>query len=138
MTDLRFHHIGVATRSLAESLPRYRFLGYAPESQIFEDTGQGIRGVFLTAHAAPRVELLENLHADGPLTSWLARGVRLYHWAYESLHLEDDLDALVRQCGAKIFRPITVATFFARICFAMLPDMTLVELVECKAECKKD
>ena len=56
-SSLQFHHIGVAAKNIERELQVYKSLGYECESAYFEDTLQGIRGMFLTAQGAPRLEM---------------------------------------------------------------------------------
>jgi methylmalonyl-CoA/ethylmalonyl-CoA epimerase len=92
---------------------------------------QGVRGVFL-AGQVPRLELLEALagEADGVLTPWLKRGVKLYHLAYETQSLADAIKGL-RQARAKlVVSPVAAVAFGGReIAFLMLPNRMLIELI---------
>lgn len=134
MLDLPLHHIGVATRSIECELPAYLSLGYQRVFRAFHDPAQGIRGQFISCPNGPALELLENSGANGPLDSWLQRGVKLYHMAYQTRNIEYDADVLREECRAKIIVPIMPAVFFEKICFAMLPNMLLIELVQSRKE----
>lgn len=128
--NLRFHHIGVAVRSIEKELQFYQSLGYECESTIFEDSTQGVRGIFLTAYGAPRLELLENLKDSHTLDPWLERGQKFYHVAYCTNDIESMM-ASFRMNRAKVIAPLNISTYFRkRICFLMLPNRQLLELVE--------
>ena len=130
MSDsLKFHHIGVACRSIERELKYFEILGYRPIGDTFIDPKQSIRGLFITADGQPCLELLENVSDDGPLTGWLTKGVKFYHYAYETNDIEQDVQQLVSN-GAIVVKPITDAVYFKRVCFLMLKNMMLVELVE--------
>lgn len=133
MSRLRFHHIGVACLSIDDALAWFRLLGYRPESGAFIDPGQGVRGVFL-AGPGTRVELLEQLAGSTVLTPWLTSNVRLYHQAFESDRLDQDV-ADLRRAGAVVVSWPSPAVAFGgrRIAFLMLPGMLLVELVDADA-----
>lgn len=88
LENLKFHHIGVATKNIEKELKIYEKMGYKPSSDIFVDETQKIRGVFIEAEGHPRLELLENLNSDGPLTTYLKKGIKFYHFAYESDDIE--------------------------------------------------
>ena len=133
-THLKFHHIGVATRGIDRELAVFRGLGYAPASAVFTDEIQKIKGLFIEAAHQPRLELLENLTPDGPLNSCLQKGVKFYHFAYATKNIEKDADFLVKEKAAKMIVPLTRADYFSRICFFMLPNMMMVELVEEKED----
>ena len=125
-----FHHIGIACRSIEREEVIYAALGYEREGERFSDPLQGVRGSFMTG-GGPRIELLENLPDSATLTPWLAKNIRMYHLAY----LADDFDAEVAVAlgaGWKMMRAPLPAVAFggARVCFLMMPNMQLVELIE--------
>lgn len=128
LCDLPFHHIGIATRGIDKELSVVRRLGYRQSSEIFVDERQGIRGVFVEADGQPRLELLENLREDGPLTSCLAKGIKLYHLAYESKDIETDVQSI----GGHPICPIVSASYFEKVCFLAMPNAMIVELVQKK------
>lgn len=74
------------------------------------------------------LELLENLEANGPLTACLQKGVKVYHMAYASTAIRTDAEAFAAH-GAKIIQPVRDAEFFAHVCFLMLRNQQMIELV---------
>jgi len=129
---LTFDHIGVACVDVRAEAARFAALGYVVDGGEFEDSAQGIRGLFL-AGQSPRLELLEPLAASpGVLSPWLARDVKFYHVAYRVPHLEAAIASLRAQ-RAKVLVPATPAVAFGgrAIAFVMLPNRALVELIEC-------
>jgi len=128
--SFEFHHIGVAARSIEKELPLYTLLGYEKENSAFEDDVQGIRGQFMTAKNQPRVELLENLTGRHILDKPLERGQKIYHTAYCVGDIEKAVEILTRN-RAKLISPLKPSAYFGkRICFLMLPNLSLIELVE--------
>ncbi|MGW6778220.1 GNAT family N-acetyltransferase [Brucella pseudogrignonensis] len=127
---LEFHHIGVATKSIASEMAALRVLGYRSETEEFEDTEQGIRGKFIVAQGQPRLELLENLPGHKTLDVWLERGVKMYHFAYKT----EEFDKLISFFNKGRIRPVgtpKVSAFFGkRICFLALTNAYLIELIE--------
>lgn len=128
---LRFHHIGVSCRSIKRDLDSYSILGYsAKEEKTFEDAKQGVRGVFITAEGAPTLELLENLEGSTTLDAWLERGQKLYHIGYCVYDIQRMIDILLQMRG-RILSPLKQSVYFRkRICFMMLPNRQLIELIE--------
>ncbi len=129
MAKTKFHHIGVACRNIERELKYFEILGYKPVSDVFIDNEQKIRGLFISSDGQPQLELLENISDDGPLTAYLDKGTKFYHFAYET----DDIEQSVREFvtnGAIVVKPIVDAVYFRRVCFLMLKNMMLVELVE--------
>jgi methylmalonyl-CoA/ethylmalonyl-CoA epimerase len=128
---MRYHHAGVACRSLEAERQWYTgSLGYQPEGEIFSDPLQGIRGCFLT-NGGGRIELVEGLSDSTTLVPWLERGFSIYHLAFEVSNLEAAVDRL-EEAGARLVSPPTPAVAFSgrRVAFCMRPHLTLVELIE--------
>lgn len=125
----RFHHLGVATRGLARERSGWDLLGYRAEGDPFEDATQGVAGIFLTG-PGPRLELLENLPQRSTLDDWLARGIRFYHQAFEVPDLDEARRGLVANRARITVEPVPAVAFQGRhIMFAMLPNLSLIELI---------
>ena len=126
----RFHHVGVAVRSIdaaAETMGRQ--LGAGSRSEIVHDPVQGVRVCFLSLGES-RIELIEPAAEPSPIDGVLKRGMGLYHVCYEV----DDLDAALarlRADGAALVAPPQPAAAFGgrRIAFVMSCGL-LVELLE--------
>jgi methylmalonyl-CoA/ethylmalonyl-CoA epimerase len=131
LDDLRFHHVGVACRSIASIEAPYRMMGYEAEADDFEDPIQGVRGRFMVHPAAPRLELLEPLEGSTVLDGWLTGPTRMYHLAFGSADLGADLDRLKAQRGRVVVAPTPAVAFDGRsIAFVLLPNSALIELIE--------
>lgn len=128
--NLKFHHIGVATRNIEKEFKIFKSLGYIKYDDVFEDPIQKIKGLFIKAQNQPCLELLEGIGDDNPLKNNLLKGNKFYHIAYETNNIEEDLRDFIENKRAKIIVPITKATYFEKICFVVLPNMMVVELVQ--------
>jgi len=128
--NMHFHHIGVATFNIEKELAGYEILGYTRDSDIFEDENQGIRGLFITAPGQPRLELLENLPDSKTLDVWLKNKTKMYHFAY----FVDDIESaikILKENKLRIASPLKFSSYFnSRICFLMLQNFFIIELVE--------
>ena len=49
-------------------------------------------------------------------------------------NIEKDVQDFVTNKGARIIVPVTEASFFEKICFMVMPNMMIVELVQLKKE----
>lgn len=124
-----FHHIGVACRDLDFEEMLFAALGYVRERGDVVDELQGVRARFMVG-GGPRVELLCNLHERGTLSDWIEKGVKLYHVAYEVDNLEQATEQLTVAGGKRIVEPVPAIAFGMRkLCFVMLPNMLLIELI---------
>lgn len=127
-SEVRFHHLGIATESLQRDLPAYCALGYRSEGAVVVDERQGVRGQFLVG-GGPRLELLEPLPGSQTLAPFLSRGIKCYHQAYEVESLDDSL-AVLRAAGAKqLAPPVDSAPLNRQIVFLVLPNRWIVELI---------
>lgn len=137
--NLPIHHIGIATYDLHDEWQLFKKIGFVKEAE-FIDKAQGVRGYFVvpinSSFPQYRLELLESLecgNAKGQnvLAPYLKRNIKMYHIAYESRDLETDCQKLLLS-GAREVVPIIDAAYFARICFVILENNMLIELVEMK------
>lgn len=130
LTDLTFHHIGLACRKLHPEMKAHEQLGYKIEGQSFTDPIQRVNGIFMT-HGSMRIELLEPATSDSPLTDILKRGQKMYHQCFECEDLQVAIDKLMSE-GAHLIAPPAPAVAFEgrRIAFLVLRTMMIVELVE--------
>src|SRR5262245_31441876 len=90
-TDLKIHHLGVATADLVVSQAFYQdVLGFTLESGPFDDPIQKVRVCFLrrTAHDDFVVELITPLDSVSPVNGYLSKGLGAYHICYEVADLE--------------------------------------------------
>lgn len=125
-----FHHIGIACKNIDKESAAFQMLGYRFEETMFTDYEQGISGKFGEAKNQPRIELLQNLEHSTTLTPYYEKGIKLYHYAYLVSDIEKACMYL-KKSHARMISPLKISTYFGkRICFFMLPNLFLVELVE--------
>ena len=127
---LNFHHIGIASKNIETEEKYYENLGYEKSSEYFIDENQKIRAVFMESSVSPRIELISELRGGGILSSFLKKGIKMYHIAYSVENIESTADELVKNANAMIISQIKDAEYFKRVCFLALPNMQIIELVE--------
>lgn len=128
--NLRFHHVGLACRDIEVERTAHRLVGYIDEGPVFVDPRQRIRGCFMV-QGGMRIELLQPEGEGSPLQSHLARGVKMYHQAFETDGIEASIDELRRAGSALVVPPTPAVAFGGRpIAFLMLRTMMLVELIQ--------
>lgn len=96
-SQLKPHHIGVATKSIESELPIFMSFGFEVEGE-FVDEAQGVRGLFIVPRehstqanqAIYRLELLENLPNSTKLNHYLKAHHKLYHIAFESQNIDSE------------------------------------------------
>ena len=123
-----FHHVGIACVEVDADERLFAALGYHRERADVTDPLQNVWARFMVG-GGPRIELLGDLRGAAIVQS-AQKGRRLHHLAYEV----DDLDITsseFRDLGAKevAARRPGVAFDMRDICFWMLPNMMLIELI---------
>lgn len=73
---------------------------------------------------------MSNLNEKGVLDSYLKNKTKMYHIAYESKNIEQDLSLLLND--GLLVVDIMKASYFAKLCFVMMSNNLLIELVELK------
>ena len=126
----KFHHIGIACNNVEQEFQAFKFLSYTREGAMFEDQEQGIKGQFIIAEGLPRLELLENLEGCHTLDPWLKKNIKAYHFAFTTPDIEKLVTVMLYN-RAKVISPLKISTYFRkRICFLMLQNYFVIELVE--------
>jgi methylmalonyl-CoA/ethylmalonyl-CoA epimerase len=129
LSAMSFHHIGVACRNLDMDEKIFSIFGYEREGTEFWDPIQGVRGRFFVG-GGPRIELLQDEHEEGMLAPWLRKGTKFYHMAYEVDDLAGTTQTLLAMGAKQTVAPVPAVAFGGRsICFFMLPNLALVELI---------
>lgn len=128
---LTFHHIGIACRDIAKTQAFYLQMGYTA-SPIVEDPAQHVRISFLEKDGAPRLELLEPLDEQNPVSRTLATvGVTPYHICYEVQDIEAAIAELRGQRFLLVNGPVPACAMDnKRIAFLYQKNTGLIELVE--------
>lgn len=126
----RFHHVGVACRDLEQEQNELGALGYMPAGKPFTDPRQGVVGVFLEG-PGPRLELLAPFESSKVLDPWLRARTKMYHLAYEVSRLNEAISEACDAGARQMSTPTPALAFGNRhICFVMLRNRLLVELIE--------
>jgi methylmalonyl-CoA/ethylmalonyl-CoA epimerase len=106
MKALRIDHVGVAVRSIDETLAVYRALGIDEAADARETVpGQKVRVAFLPVGES-RIELLEPASEESPVAKFLAkRGPGVHHVCFAV----EDLEGALAELSDKGFRLIHTA-----------------------------
>ena len=134
LEGLSFHHIGLATRSIAETAAVLAVLGYQVSEALY-DPEQSVRLAFASHPAMPAIELIApEPGVPGPVDNVLkSAATAIYHLGYECADIEAALAGLAAQ-GFRALRvsPAKPAVLFGgdRVLFCFLRDFGLIELIE--------
>ena len=133
LSELKFHHIGVLTGSMNETLAHYTGAGFST-SEIVYDAIQDVNICFLSKAYHPDIELIEPASNESKVIDTLRKnGPGPYHFCYET----DDINAAILKLKEKRFmqlsRPVkAVAIENKLICFLFNKEIGLIELVQSK------
>lgn len=127
---MRFHHTGIAVKSIEAAVAAYRPL-FANISEPVLVASQGVRVCFVETGPDCYIELVEPASEESPLRSLLKKGISYYHNGY----LVDDFDAAARELAANRCRPMGEAfaseAFGGRRCqFFMNGVFHVIEIIE--------
>lgn len=117
----RFHHVGLAVKSIREA---------SPASTVTVENTQKVSFAFIRLYGVT-LELLEPFGEDSPIAGSLRRGTKLLHLCYEVPNLEEAL-TLARLAGFhQISRPLPAPAFEnRRIVWVYSGQYGLFELLE--------
>lgn len=128
--DFEFHHIGYACANFEREISAFKMLGYRQKDSDFTDKTQGICGRFLIADNQPTLELLKNSEDSHTLDYWLNNKVKMYHIAYTVKDFDKAIQYFLSH-NAKIIKQPELSTYFGKkICFFVLPNLLMIELIE--------
>jgi hypothetical protein len=130
MNGLSFHHIAIASSCIEKEYKAFEPLGYVKEGGSFIDEAQGVKGQFIAAEGQPRIELLENLENSHTLDVWLNNNIKMYHLAYYVKDFDTSIELFVRGRAKVIKPPLKSVYFGGRICFLVLSNRSIIELIE--------
>ena len=93
-TDLKFHHLGLATRDAEDTQRMLSVLGYRLDKPVF-DPLQNVNLIWCDHDSMPAIEVVYPTDTPGPLDPYLADYSELvYHICYTATDIETAVDAL--------------------------------------------
>jgi methylmalonyl-CoA/ethylmalonyl-CoA epimerase len=137
MPRMRFHHVGVAVKSIEAALPTYlELFGCKRVGQTVEVPSQQVKVCFVEADGGVLIELVEGVGEGSPVEHVLKQpGAGPYHLCYRTA----DIDLTVKRLRSK--RCFLLKTFeqevegrLHRFAFMLSPERQLFELCELAGE----
>lgn len=134
ISELVFHHIGVATNDIEATASVYEQGGYHRSATIY-DPVQNVNICWLTKEGNPTVELLAPQDEKSPVNKTLKKlGVSPYHCCYIVDNIENAVTELRKQRYVMVSKPTEAVAFKgSRVCFLFNKNVGLIELVEVPA-----
>lgn len=131
---MRFHHIGVAVKSIDATAIMYENGGYK-RSNVTYDPVQNVNICWLTKPGMPMIELLEPVNEMSPVCKTLEKnGVSPYHLCYQVDELESAISSLRKIKYVIVSKPVIApAITGCKVAFMFNKNVGLIELVESPA-----
>ncbi len=93
----KIEHIGIAVRSLEESIPVYEKLLNTPCYKIEEVASEGVKTAFFQVGES-KIELLEASNPESPIAKFIEkRGTGMHHIAYDVSDIDTEIERLVSE-----------------------------------------
>ncbi len=93
----KIEHLGIAVDSIEESLKMYESLLGTSCYKLESVESEGVKTAFLQIGES-KIELLEATNVDSPIAKFLSKkGKGIHHIAFETDHIEDEIERLVTQ-----------------------------------------
>lgn len=131
---MKFHHIGVAVKSIEATAAVYVAGGYKQSETTF-DPNQNVNICWLTKEGMPVVEVLEPIDETSPVCKILEKnGVTPYHICYVVNDIEQAVKDLRKMKYIVVSKPVeAVAIHGCKVSFLFNKNVGLIELVEAPA-----
>ena len=135
LESMKFHHIGVAVKSIDATAAMYEGAGYRMSDIVF-DPIQNVNICWLTKESAPIVELLAPVDDTSPVCKTLEKnGVTPYHCCYVVDNLDEAVKKLRKERYVLTSKPEPAVAFCgSKVCFLYNKNVGLIELVETPAK----
>ena len=132
-TDMKFHHLGLATRNADEARRTLSALGYRLQEPVF-DPLQNVNLIWCDHDSMPAIEVVYPADGPGPLDPYLADHAELvYHLCYAATDIQAAVDTL-KSSGLRLLpvvAPKPAVLFDGRaVAFYHLKGLGLIEIVE--------
>lgn len=128
---MEFHHIGIATNNIDESVKKYNAFGYIKSTEIYHDEIQNVYITFMEKPNAPRIELVAPVDLNSPVLNILKKnGTSPYHTCYEVSDIVDEVEKLKKIKFVLVSKIVPAIAFENRlVCFLYSKDAGLIELL---------
>ncbi|MEI7661272.1 MAG: VOC family protein [Bacteroidota bacterium] len=131
LSELIFHHIGVAVFSIEETSKYYREAGYTITDTRY-DPVQDVNICFIFKEGNPCIELIEPISEKSPVAQILQKkGVSPYHFCYQTPDIQESITRLKKIKFIVLSKPVAAVALDQNIiCFLFNKHLGLIELVQ--------
>jgi methylmalonyl-CoA/ethylmalonyl-CoA epimerase len=132
MSNIVFHHFGLAVKSFSKATAFYKNLGYQATEPIY-DPLQDVELVLCTSETQPAVEFVKPVGDESPVSNYLNKNNEMiYHTCYEVDVIGQDVEVLFQANRAIcVSKPKPAVLFNNRlVSFYYVSNVGLIELLE--------
>jgi methylmalonyl-CoA/ethylmalonyl-CoA epimerase len=128
---MNFHHIGIATYNINESISRYLLFGYNQTTSKYFDPIQNVNIAFMEKDNSPIIEFVEPVDENSPILNTLKKnGTTPYHICFEVDDIHSEVEKLKKNKFILISKIVPAIAFNNRlVCFLYNKESGLVELL---------
>jgi methylmalonyl-CoA/ethylmalonyl-CoA epimerase len=128
---MNFHHIGVATHNIEETIKKYILFGYQASTGTFFDPLQNVYILFMEKQGSPRLELVAPVDKNSPILNTLNKnGTTPYHFCYEVDDIGKEAEKFKKMKFLMVSKILPAVAFNDRlVCFLYSKESGLIELL---------
>lgn len=128
---MEFHHIGIATNNIDDTVNKYNVFGYTKTTEVFHDKIQNVFITFMEKPNSPRIELVAPVDQDSPILNTLKKnGTMPYHICYEVSDILEEVEKFKKLKYILVSKIVPAIAFENRlVCFLYSKDSGLIELL---------
>lgn len=131
MSDIEFHHFGLAVKEFSEALKFHRSLGYRCGDPVI-DPLQDVELIMCVSDQYPAVELIKPTSSSSPVVNYLKKGdAMLYHLCYEVSDAESIGRLFPENRAICVSKPKPAILFDNRlVAFYLVMGVGLIEVLQ--------
>lgn len=132
---MKFHHIGIATNNINDSISKYLLFGYNQTTVKYFDPIQNVHITFMEKDNSPMIEFVEPVDEKSPILNTLKKnGTIPYHICFEVDDIHSEVEQLKKNKFILISKIVPAIAFNNRlVCFLYNKESGLIELLNKKA-----
>jgi methylmalonyl-CoA/ethylmalonyl-CoA epimerase len=128
---MKFHHIGIATYNINDSISKYLLFGYNQITVKYFDPIQNVNITFMEKDNSPMIEFVEPVDEKSPILNTLTKnGTTPYHFCFEVDDIHIEVEKLKKNKFILISKVVPAVAFNNRlVCFLYSKESGLIELL---------
>lgn len=131
---MKFHHIGLAVKSIQDELTFYKAVGATNISNIYNDELQNVKIAFFCLGGI-RYELVEPLKPASPVDNFISKGIKIYHTCYEVNNINAAVDSFIAHGAVAVLSPTPACALGNNlVSFVLTSTNDLIEFLEVRDE----